>query len=273
MRSSEYGLPRVLWSGLRPVRPPSFQHSEPPSPGHQYFRLARRLIACALLCQSLAACAVATPFGEGIDAQPTGSISASAPQADASPRLLAWLDEEDRRRALGALAIALDPQGNGASVRWDNPVSKAHGQITPIGFAYPSNDLICRKFSARFDTAAGARSRRAPPAATRTRNGRSPNCSRRRPGRSRQSRSAPLARSRSLAQIGAKTWRRRLAGAAGKWAYNENARSLSSSRRRQERHAGRYQKGLPQARQTAPPRPESQRSQGEGKIRRAQRRL
>ena len=42
-------------------------------------------------------------------------------------------------------------------MRWDNPVSKAHGQITPIGFAFPSNDLICRKFSARFDTAAGDR--------------------------------------------------------------------------------------------------------------------
>lgn len=139
------------------MRLPSFQHSEPPLPGHQYFRLARRLIACALLCRSLAACAVATPFSEGVDAQPTGSISAPAPQADASPRLLAWLDDEDRRRALGAMAIALDPLGNGASVRWDNPMSKAHGQITPIGFAFPSKDLICRKFSARFDTAAVAR--------------------------------------------------------------------------------------------------------------------
>jgi surface antigen len=139
------------------VRLYSFQHSEPPLSGHQYFRLARRLIACALLCRSLAACAVATPLGEGIDSKATGSISAPAPRADASPRLLAWLDNEDRRRALGALAIALDPQGNGAAVRWDNPVSKAHGQITPIGYAFPAKDLICRRFSARFDTAAGDR--------------------------------------------------------------------------------------------------------------------
>ncbi|MGO8739991.1 RT0821/Lpp0805 family surface protein [Rhodoblastus sp.] len=139
------------------MRLPSFQHSDSPSRGQQDFPLARRLIACALLCQSLAACAVATPLGEGIDAQPTGSILAPPPQGAAASHLPATLDEEDRRRVLGALAIALDPQGNGASVRWDNPVSKAHGQIAPIGLAYPSKDLICRKFSARFDSPAGAR--------------------------------------------------------------------------------------------------------------------
>jgi hypothetical protein len=69
--------------------------------------------------------------------------------------LPAALDPEDRRRALGALAVALDPQGNGAAVRWDNPVSKAHGLVTPLGYAYPSNDLICRHFSAEFATTVG----------------------------------------------------------------------------------------------------------------------
>ena len=59
---------------------------------------------------------------------------------------------------MGALGIALDPQGNGATVNWDNPVSKAHGLVTPVGFAYPENGLICRKFSARFETTAGAES-------------------------------------------------------------------------------------------------------------------
>jgi surface antigen len=139
------------------VRLTSLQHSESSSAGQQYFPLARRLIACAVLCQALAACAVMTPLGEGVDTRPTGSISAPAPDRAGSASLPASLDEEDRRRALGALAIALDPQGNGAAVRWDNPVSKAHGQVTPIGFAYPSKDLICRKFSARFDTSAGSR--------------------------------------------------------------------------------------------------------------------
>jgi surface antigen len=139
------------------VRLPLFQHSESPWRGQQDFPLLRRVIACALLCQGLAACAVATPLDGGIDTQPTGSISAPPPQGAAASHLPASLDEEDRRRVLGALAIALDPQGNGASVRWDNPVSKAHGEITPIGFAFPSKDLICRKFSARFDIPASSR--------------------------------------------------------------------------------------------------------------------
>ena len=134
------------------------QHSEPTPSGHPFFPFARRLIGCALLCQSLAGCAVVTPFGSGVDADPTGSISASAPGAASPAALPKTLDEEDRRRALGALAIALDPQGNGASVHWDNPVSKAHGQVTPVGFAYPAKDVICRDFSAQFDTRAGAQS-------------------------------------------------------------------------------------------------------------------
>ncbi len=92
------------------------------------------------------------PMG-GVDTEPTGSIPVAAKPA---PNLPASLDEEDRRRALGALAIALDPQGNGATVRWDNPVSKAHGSVTAAGFAYPSNDLVCRGFSARFDAASSA---------------------------------------------------------------------------------------------------------------------
>jgi surface antigen len=132
------------------------QHSQPSSRRQQFFPLARRLIGCGLLCQSLAACAVATPFGGDFDPNPTGSIAAARPKTAEPAALPASLDEEDRRRALGALAIALDPQGNGASVRWDNPVSKAHGQVTPVGYAYPSKDVICRDFSAQFDTRAGA---------------------------------------------------------------------------------------------------------------------
>ena len=90
----------------------------------------------------------------GADSDPTGSIaSASTPRP--APALPPALDEEDRRRVLGALAIALDPQGNGATVHWDNPVSKARGSVTPAGFAYPENDLVCRAFSAQFVTASG----------------------------------------------------------------------------------------------------------------------
>jgi hypothetical protein len=136
---------------------PRPQHSEPTPPGHPFFPLARRFAGCILLCQSLAACAVVAPFGAGVDPAPTGSIGSTERKPPAPPALPASLDEEDRRRALGALAIALDPQGNGASVRWDNPISHAHGQVTPVGFAFPSKDLVCRNFFAEFDTKSGAR--------------------------------------------------------------------------------------------------------------------
>lgn len=115
-------------------------------------------MACgAALLQVLGGCTLISPMG-GVDPESTGSI-ATAP---AKPRVVlpATLDEEDRRRALGALAIALDPQGNGAPVRWDNPVSKARGTVTPAGFAYPENDLVCRAFSAQFETSAGAQAHR-----------------------------------------------------------------------------------------------------------------
>lgn len=92
--------------------------------------------------------------GGGVDREPTGSIAA---RPAAAPALPSSLDEEDRRRAMGALAIALDPQGNGAPVHWDNPQSKAHGQIAPVGFAYPNKSLVCRKFTAQFVTASGNR--------------------------------------------------------------------------------------------------------------------
>lgn len=109
-----------------------------------------------MMCQALAACAVGNPLGGpsgATDSEPTGSIPTVA--AKKTPGLPTALDDEDRRRALGALAIALDPQGNGAAVHWDNPVSKARGSVTPAGLAYPANDLICRKFNAQFNTASG----------------------------------------------------------------------------------------------------------------------
>jgi surface antigen len=109
-----------------------------------------------MICQALAACAFGSPLGGPpgpTDWEATGSIAPAS--AKKAPGLPVALDDEDRRRALGALAIALDPQGNGATVHWDNPVSKARGSVTPAGYAYPANDLICRDFNAQFTTASG----------------------------------------------------------------------------------------------------------------------
>ncbi|AWV16084.1 MULTISPECIES: RT0821/Lpp0805 family surface protein [unclassified Methylobacterium] len=58
------------------------------------------------------------------------------------------LAEEDWRRARAALGVALDPQGNGRPVKWDNPETGLHGSVNPTGLPYVSDDLICRNFLA-----------------------------------------------------------------------------------------------------------------------------
>ena len=56
------------------------------------------------------------------------------------------LGPEDLRRANGALALALDPQGNGLPVAWDNAESKSSGRFTPVGGPYLKDDEVCRAF-------------------------------------------------------------------------------------------------------------------------------
>lgn len=58
------------------------------------------------------------------------------------------LDEEDRRREKAALATALDPQGDGSTVHWENAKSGSKGFLTAAGHAYPFDSKICRAFLA-----------------------------------------------------------------------------------------------------------------------------
>ncbi len=74
----------------------------------------------------------------------TGSVRGISPLSNA-------LDQEDWRRAKGALGLALDPQGNGAAVGWENPASRARGGFTPVGQARPAEDKICRAFIAELN--------------------------------------------------------------------------------------------------------------------------
>ncbi|MCJ2035025.1 RT0821/Lpp0805 family surface protein [Methylobacterium sp. J-068] len=67
------------------------------------------------------------------------------------------LGAEDWRRASAALAVALDPQGNGRPVKWDNPETTLRGSINPTGLPYVSNDLVCRDFLASVIAPAGSR--------------------------------------------------------------------------------------------------------------------
>lgn len=62
------------------------------------------------------------------------------------------LEPEDWRRASAAMATALDPQGAGDAVNWDNPQSGAKGSVTPVGPAYPKDAKICRAFRAEVGT-------------------------------------------------------------------------------------------------------------------------
>jgi surface antigen len=69
-----------------------------------------------------------------------------------TPRIVSPLSSElgaeDWRRAKGALAVALDPQGSGSSVSWDNPDTEAKGNFAPVGQPFVKTDDICRAFLA-----------------------------------------------------------------------------------------------------------------------------
>ncbi len=104
------------------------------------------IAACAL-----SGCSIAIPVGSssnsalwggGAPEDATGSIAKPA------PKLSRRLDSEDLRRAMAALRTALDPQGSGASVHWDNPQSGAKGSFTPSGPPYPLDAKVCRAFVA-----------------------------------------------------------------------------------------------------------------------------
>ncbi|MGA7385799.1 MAG: RT0821/Lpp0805 family surface protein [Methylocella sp.] len=111
--------------------------------------LARAAKACILggLPAILTGCSVAFPIS------PLMSLDAKEDTAGAVPKppLAGLLDAEDWRRAKAALSTALDPQGNGSLVGWDNPDSGNKGSFTPVGKPFPLAAGICRVFLAEVD--------------------------------------------------------------------------------------------------------------------------
>lgn len=109
-----------------------------------------RIIGALAVAGALSGCSIAIPVASsnssalwrGAPEDATGSIARPA------PKLSRHLDAEDMRRAMAAMGTALDPQGSGASVHWDNPQSGARGSFTPVGQAYPLDGKICRGFVA-----------------------------------------------------------------------------------------------------------------------------
>lgn len=92
----------------------------------------------------LASCSVSS--GSDSRVESTGSI-----KRDDLAILSSDLSAEDWRRAKGALTTAVDPQGNGAAVKWDNPDSKISGTFTPVAQPYVKDDEICRAFLATIE--------------------------------------------------------------------------------------------------------------------------
>jgi hypothetical protein len=72
----------------------------------------------------------------------TASVSPFKPISPLSSEL----GVEDWRRAAGAMALALDPQGNGAEVSWDNPESGMKGSFHPVSGPVLRGDEVCRAF-------------------------------------------------------------------------------------------------------------------------------
>lgn len=112
------------------------------SPDNRADRLALRAGALALAACALSACSLSFPIsGIAADETPTGSIDRTA------TLLSPALDREDLRRARASLAVALDPQGNGARVAWQNPQTGAHGAFAAAAPPFPDHDRVCRAFS------------------------------------------------------------------------------------------------------------------------------
>lgn len=113
-----------------------------------------RLACAALSALAFSGCSVSVPMSSLVspaaDGDATGSIK-RAPFSD-------WLSAEDWRRARAAMATALDPQGNGSTVGWDNPDTGIKGKFIPNGQAYPENGRVCRAFAVEIDLKSGEKS-------------------------------------------------------------------------------------------------------------------
>ncbi len=112
-----------------------------------FLREAGKILAAGLIALSSSACTLSLGMAGLDDDEPrvTGAIT----QAATEPVVLSPdLNEEDWRRAKAALAVALDPQGPGTQVSWDNPATSRKGTFTPLGAPFVKDDQICRSFSA-----------------------------------------------------------------------------------------------------------------------------
>lgn len=130
--------------------------------GHASSRCAGLVALGGALLFGLGGCGLPLVTFQAETAAEAGALASTDPvttgSIDKRPRSFGRdLGDEDWRRAHAALSVALDPQGNGRPVKWDNPETALRGSVNPTGLPYVSNDLICRDFLA--SVIAPARSR------------------------------------------------------------------------------------------------------------------
>ncbi len=121
-------------------------------------RLGTRILPAVIAGALTSACSISLPMlslSGSKEPEPvltTASLPAPAVRAGNGPSLSDHLGPEDLRRATGAMALALDPQGNGSPVAWDNAESKSSGRFTPVGGPFLKDYDVCRAFLAQVQT-------------------------------------------------------------------------------------------------------------------------
>jgi surface antigen len=135
-------------------------HKPEPPGGKGRFRLfARSAAICAALAAfPLGGCSVSMPIGSIFSPEEDPATGTVAPAGDADavrlegkPALTEAMDAEDVRRSQSAIALALDPEGNGVPVNWDNPQSGGKGEFRSAGAFYLNGGQLCRHFAATFE--------------------------------------------------------------------------------------------------------------------------
>ncbi len=102
-----------------------------------------RLFAAALLGMMAAGCSLTMHLASlQVDPETTASVPRVPSPLDPA------LDDEDWRRAQAALSLAVDPQGSGQPVNWDNPATRRKGTFMPSGHLVLVENTVCRSFSA-----------------------------------------------------------------------------------------------------------------------------
>ena len=109
---------------------------------------AVKIVAAGIMALSVSACSTFSYSVIGLNEDEPEVTGAITPRAAVVPTLSPDLNEEDWRRAKSALGLALDPQGPGTLVSWDNPESALKGTFTAKGAPYVKDDEICRAFTA-----------------------------------------------------------------------------------------------------------------------------